>query len=243
MSRDGNPGPRSWTDWSTERSAGKFRCSSAQTAPSEKEPMSETTGRSSPQRGEAQVRLQQTGPRTVEWLAPSRCLSGCVIVCMADGTLTLYLAVRHGPGRSAGRSNELADRTAAEMVWPLLALRIRTMRLELRLPTCADIVRLAPASYHSAYGVRNGAAFTATELLAREQARSIAEWSVEDWSLTFGAFLNSGEPVGLQTIAAARFPATRTFETPSWVNPGHSRDSHLRVRCSLIEMKSASYLR
>jgi RimJ/RimL family protein N-acetyltransferase len=117
----------------------------------------------------------------------------------------------------------LADRTAAEMVWPLLALRIRTMRLELRLPTCADIVRLAPASYHSAYGVRNGAAFTATELLAREQARSIAEWSVEDWSLTFGAFLNSGEPVGLQTIAAARFPATRTFETPSWVNPARRR--------------------
>lgn len=113
---------------------------------------------------------------------------------------------------------------ACERVWPPFALRIRTERLELRVPTCTDIVRLAPASYHAASAVRNGAAFTATELLAREQARSIAEWSVDSWRLTFGVFLHTGEPVGLQAIATERFPVRRAFDTPTWVSPAKRRE-------------------
>src|ERR1700735_3415645 len=88
--------------------------------------------------------------------------------------------------RSAERSSRLEAFVAYERVWPPFALRVCTARLELRLPTCADIVGLVPASYHAASAVRKGAAFTPTELLAREQARSIAEWSVDNWVVTFG---------------------------------------------------------
>jgi RimJ/RimL family protein N-acetyltransferase len=110
------------------------------------------------------------------------------------------------------------------LAWPPFGLKIHTPRLELRMPTCIDIVRLAPVSYHAAPATRRiGASFTAPELLAREQARSIAEWSVERWTLNFGVFLHSGEPVGLQGLAAERYPTKRCFETPAWVTPQRRR--------------------
>ena len=113
----------------------------------------------------------------------------------------------------------MEDLDASRLAWPMLGLRVRTGRLELRLPRCTDLVTLTPASYHAGPDTRVGVTFTPSELLTRELARSIAEWSVDRWTLIFGAFKADGRAVGIQCVSAEEFPSSHTFTTPVWVAP------------------------
>jgi RimJ/RimL family protein N-acetyltransferase len=142
-----------------------------------------------------------------------------------------------------GGGDRVHPEAARAQAWPLLGLRIRTARLELRLPTCEDITRLAPVSYHRQSAGRVGATFTASELLAREQARSISEWSTNRWYLTFGVF-RGGDPVGIQSVTTERFPSTRSFETPAWVAPtmrrqGFATEMRVAVLCLMFDYLAA----
>jgi RimJ/RimL family protein N-acetyltransferase len=49
--------------------------------------------------------------------------------------------------------------------------------------------------------------------------RTRATWSVEDWILTLGVWLD-GEPAGFQDLRAQQFPALRTVATGSWLGRG-----------------------
>ena len=120
----------------------------------------------------------------------------------------------------------MEDFVSQILAWPPLGLRIRTQRLELRLPICADVAKLAPISYYARTGPRIGITFTPTELLTREIARSIAEWSVDQWTLTFGAFQANGHAVGIQSVNTKEFSTSRVFRTPVWVAPSNRRQGY-----------------
>jgi RimJ/RimL family protein N-acetyltransferase len=109
--------------------------------------------------------------------------------------------------------------------WPLFDLRLRTDRLELRVPTDDDFPVLLDAVDA---GIHDPAtmpfSFPWTDAEPRERRRNAAqhwwrqraEWSPEKWNLPFAVDVD-GEVVGMQDVMATDFPALRTVETGSWL--------------------------
>ena len=105
---------------------------------------------------------------------------------------------------------------------PLWEIRLRTSRLELRLPTdeeLLDLYRVAEAGIHPPAEMPFEVPWTDT--LAQESFlafhRSAWEaWSPDRWTCNFGTFLD-GRIIGSQTIEAANFAATREVQTGSWL--------------------------
>jgi RimJ/RimL family protein N-acetyltransferase len=113
--------------------------------------------------------------------------------------------------------------------WPLFDLRLTTPRLELRVPTLADLDDLADLA---AEGVH------APELMPfivpwsdappaerargtiQFQWRAWAEWSPDDWRCDFVAVLD-GEVVGTQGLTARDFATVREVGTGSWIGLRH----------------------
>ena len=115
--------------------------------------------------------------------------------------------------------------TALARLWPLFGLRVRTPRLELRVPTddelCA-LAEVAAAGVHPADTMPFDVPWTAAPSPLLERGvlqfywRCRGEWSVERWTLDFAVFLD-GRPVGAQGLSATAFPVVRSFETGSWL--------------------------
>jgi RimJ/RimL family protein N-acetyltransferase len=113
--------------------------------------------------------------------------------------------------------------------WPLLGLRLLTPRLELRLPTDADLDQLASLA---AAGVHDPDeqpfAVPWTDALPSERARSTmqyhwrmrGEWKPERWSLDL-AVVRDGGVVGTQGMSAADFAIVREVATGSWLGQAH----------------------
>lgn len=109
--------------------------------------------------------------------------------------------------------------------WPLFDLRLRTPRLELRLPTDDDLLALVRVARD---GVAEEArpvflvpwhelpspAFERQFLLHRWARRGT--WSPDDWSLALVA-LADGERIGIQEIVARSFRVRRSVASGSWV--------------------------
>ena len=114
---------------------------------------------------------------------------------------------------------------AVETVWPLFAVRLRSERLLLRLPTDDDLVDLlavAKAGIHPPGEMPFGVAWSTAPSPAFERGfmqhhwSRRATWSPDDWWLNLMVELD-GVPVGSQGVHAAGFAATRTIETGSWL--------------------------
>ncbi|MFC9894775.1 GNAT family N-acetyltransferase [Nocardia sp. NPDC127579] len=115
--------------------------------------------------------------------------------------------------------------------WPLAGLRLRTPRLELRMPGLEDLAALAGLA---AEGVHDPAMqpFTAawTDSEPDERAQRVlrwhwqcwADWRPEDWRLNLVA-ARDGEIVGTQTVAAKDFAVCSQVSTGSWVGRTHQR--------------------
>lgn len=113
--------------------------------------------------------------------------------------------------------------------WPLFGLRLRTPRLELRLP---DNEELAELGELAARGVHDPASmpFTVpwTDLPPAERARSVMQFTwrtlgnltPEKWQLPFAVF-HEGRVVGLQEIGAQDLSVTREVDTGSWLGRDH----------------------
>lgn len=113
--------------------------------------------------------------------------------------------------------------------WPLLGLRLRTPRLELRLPAAEELAELADVA---ARGVHDPARmpffFAWTDLPPAERARSVIQhfwlsqgrWTPQEWSLLLGVF-QDGAIVGLQEVAASDFATLREVRTGSWLGLEH----------------------
>ena len=113
--------------------------------------------------------------------------------------------------------------------WPLFDLRVRTPRVEIRLPTDPDLYRLNELVD---LGVHEQSAMpftipwtdTPTPRRHRESLRfwwsARADWSPENWNFT-GAVFVDGTPVGVQDLMAKNFARLRTVETASWLGRQH----------------------
>ncbi|WP_328888918.1 GNAT family N-acetyltransferase [Streptomyces sp. NBC_00316] len=113
--------------------------------------------------------------------------------------------------------------------WPLHGLRIRTPRLELRVPDLElldDLASVAAAGVHAPDSMPFTVPWTDTPPDERGRGvfqhvlGSIANWSVRDWVLSL-AVLHEGEVVGRQDLGATDFAATREVNTGSWLGLTH----------------------
>jgi len=116
-------------------------------------------------------------------------------------------------------------------LWPLFDLRLRTPRLELRLPTDDDLVQLAAvakAGIHPPDEMPFAVPWSIlpTPDFERNFVRFHwglrAGWSVEDWGLDLGVFLD-GRPIGVQGLYARGFSVLRTVHTGSWLGAPYQR--------------------
>ena len=109
--------------------------------------------------------------------------------------------------------------------WPLSGLRLRTPRLEMRLPTLAELdelASLAAEGIHDPGVMPFGVAWT--DVPPQERARSVLQfqlsqwggWSPGDWSLNLVADLG-GVIVGTQGVSGRDFAVLREVHTGSWL--------------------------
>jgi RimJ/RimL family protein N-acetyltransferase len=109
--------------------------------------------------------------------------------------------------------------------WPVSGLRLRTPRLELRLPTLAELdelAGLAAEGIHPPEVQPFGVAWT--DVPPGERARSVIQfhlsqwgaWSPADWSLNLVADLG-GVIVGTQGVSGRDFAVLREVSTGSWL--------------------------
>jgi len=109
---------------------------------------------------------------------------------------------------------------------PLTRLRLRTPRLELRLPTVSELRALAevaragihdPAEmpFETAW-TDNAASASFVEDFVAYHLATLRDSRPERWRLELVAFLD-GEPVGVQGIGAVDFPHRREVSTGSWL--------------------------
>jgi RimJ/RimL family protein N-acetyltransferase len=111
----------------------------------------------------------------------------------------------------------------------LFDLRLRTPRLELRLPTDDDLLALAAVARAGVHDLPESPflvpwdelpspAFERQFLLHWWQVRG--SWSRSDWTLGL-AVLAEGRPIGIQDVMAQDFAHRRTVLTGSWLGLAH----------------------
>ncbi|MEV0765033.1 GNAT family protein [Nocardia sp. NPDC050435] len=129
--------------------------------------------------------------------------------------------------------------------WPPAGLRVRTPRLELRLPEPAHLGALAALS---ASGVHDPAVqpFTAqwTDAEPPERARAVlqwhwrcwAEWQATAWTLNLVA-LRDGAVVGTQSLSARDFGVCGEVGTGSWLGLAHhGQGLGTEMRAAVLEL-------
>jgi RimJ/RimL family protein N-acetyltransferase len=128
---------------------------------------------------------------------------------------------------------------------PLFGVRLRTPRLELRLPTddeLVDLYRVAAAGIHPPEEMPF--AIPWTDNLAQDSFlafhRSAREqWSPDRWSCHFGTFLD-GRIIGSQSIESANFAVTREIDTGSWLGQAFQRRGYgFEQRAAVLELAFA----
>ncbi|GAA2270297.1 GNAT family protein [Nonomuraea roseoviolacea subsp. roseoviolacea] len=109
--------------------------------------------------------------------------------------------------------------------WPLFSLSVTTARLELRMPSLADLDELAE---RAAEGVHDPAempfSLPWTDGSPEERARATvryhfgrwAAWTPESWTCPFVTVFE-GQIVGTQELEATDFAVTREVRTGSWL--------------------------
>lgn len=112
-----------------------------------------------------------------------------------------------------------------ESAWPLFGLRIRSARLELRLPTDDDLAALidiAKNGIHPADEMPFAVPWSTLPSPAFERGfvqfhwRQRATWTPDEWDLVL-VVLHEGRPIGAQSIGAEQFATMRTVDTGSWL--------------------------
>ena len=128
---------------------------------------------------------------------------------------------------------------------PLWDIRLRTPRLELRLPTEAELdafYRVAAGGIHAPDDMPFAIAWT--DSLTEESFKSFhrgtwESWSPESWTCNFVTFLD-GNPIGTQSIEARNFPEEKTVGTGSWLGePYQGRGYGTEQRAAVLEFAFA----
>lgn len=110
---------------------------------------------------------------------------------------------------------------AQDDLWPLTRLVLTTERLELRLPSEAELLTLVSRTPDdletdpSRPAPSAAARPTATSVL-QWYWRALGEWKNDHWRLPLAVWFES-EPVGFQELEAERFATLGTVESSSWL--------------------------
>lgn len=113
--------------------------------------------------------------------------------------------------------------------FPLLGLRLRTPRLELRLPSPEELAALAELAAEGVHAPEvMPFAVPWTDRPPAEVARSVVQhhwlelgsWKPQEWSLTLAVF-HDGAVVGMQAVNANDLAVTREVATGSWLGRRH----------------------
>lgn len=132
--------------------------------------------------------------------------------------------------------------------WPLLGLRLRTPRLELRLPNetqLGELAGVAAAGIHDADLMPFLYPWTDAE--PDEVARSVVQhhwlrlgdWCPDSWSLNL-TVLDEGRVVGQQTIGAKDFAILREPSTGSWLGQQfHGQGIGTEMRAAVLQLAFA----
>ena len=117
-------------------------------------------------------------------------------------------------------------RGEAGRAWPLFDLRLRTQKLEMRVPTDDDLEQLAVIARQGLHDPT----LTVFEFPAWEELPSPeferqfmqyfwglrANWQPGNWTLALAAIVN-GRPIGVQEISAKDFAHRRSVASGSWI--------------------------
>ncbi|MER6105228.1 GNAT family protein [Streptomyces sp. NPDC001832] len=113
--------------------------------------------------------------------------------------------------------------------WPLYGLRLRTPRLELRLPGLElldDLASLAAVGVHPPAEMPFTVPWTDAspaecgKAVFQHVLATVANWSARDWTLSL-AVLHEGKVVGRQDVAAKHFAVMGEVSTGSWLGLAH----------------------
>ncbi|MFE2296151.1 GNAT family N-acetyltransferase [Streptomyces sp. NPDC059452] len=113
--------------------------------------------------------------------------------------------------------------------WPLHGLRIRTPRLELRLPDerlLDELASVAAAGVHApdrmpfTFPWTDGEPDDVGRAVFQHVLGTVAGWSVREWTLSL-AVLHEGEVVGRQDLMGREFGVRREVMTGSWLGLVH----------------------
>ncbi|WP_026925241.1 GNAT family N-acetyltransferase [Glycomyces arizonensis] len=112
---------------------------------------------------------------------------------------------------------------------PIYRLRLRTERLELRLPDAEELAGLADVA---ADGIHDPGfmpfLFPWTDTTPAKRGRSVAlwyhrcigRWESGNWHVPFVVFYED-EPIGIQEIGSRKFAVSREVDTGSWIGLAH----------------------
>ncbi|MFD5678758.1 GNAT family N-acetyltransferase [Streptomyces bacillaris] len=115
--------------------------------------------------------------------------------------------------------------------WPLRALRIRTPRLELRLPDgelLDELAAVAAGGVHAPDRMpflvpwTDGEPDEVGRATYQHVLGTVAGWTAQDWTLSL-AVLHEGKVVGRQDVMGREFGVRREVLTGSWLGLPHQR--------------------
>ncbi len=129
------------------------------------------------------------------------------------------------------------------MTDPLYGLRLRTPRVELRLPThheLGDLRDVAHAGIHPPEEMPFGLAWTdepySEGFVVDFLEGQLAEWRPDEWNLNLGVW-GDGRLAGIQTLHGADFQRSRTVGTGSWLGLGfQGRGYGTEMRAAVLEL-------
>jgi RimJ/RimL family protein N-acetyltransferase len=129
------------------------------------------------------------------------------------------------------------------VIEPLRRLRVRTPRLELRLPTHEELLELAEvarAGIHPPERMPFYVPWTdgvqRPEFVDEFVAHHERPWDPAAWGLHLVVFLD-GRPIGDQSIRARRFAETRTVNSGSWLGQAwQNRGLGTEMRAGVLEL-------
>ncbi|WP_371623583.1 GNAT family N-acetyltransferase [Streptomyces sp. NBC_01116] len=132
--------------------------------------------------------------------------------------------------------------------WPLYGLRLRTPRLELRLPGLGLLDELSSAAAHGVHDPdRMPFSVPWTDGTPDEVGRAafqhllgtVAGWSAQDWTLGL-AVLHEGKAIGRQDLMGRRFGVRREAETGSWLGlPYQGQGFGTEMRAAVLHLAFA----
>jgi len=129
---------------------------------------------------------------------------------------------------------------------PLTALRLRTPRLELRIPTVAELRELAEVARRGVHPPEEMPFVVAWTDGANEPGfiedfvsyhrSTLADWRPEAWHLELVVFLD-GRPVGAQGLTGEGFGSTREAKSGSWLGQEwQGRGLGTEMRTAILEL-------